>query len=286
MDGQRAGLFSTDPPYLVGYDGLNHPVGSKAARAMRRSKKAAKRAKNKDWSGTYGVTPASWDDPDANPELYTRFIGVAVAEAIRPDAAWYMWHASRNQAMVEAAWEEHGARVHQQIIWAKDRPVLTYSWFTWQHEPCFFGWVPPHKPERRGQDHPSTVWNVPTIAPGERTDHPTSKPLELFEIPMRQHTRPGEVCYEPFCGSGSQLIAAERLGRRCFAIEISPTYCDVIVRRFIAFAGARAVAPEIAAKYRLVSGPSQVRRTREPAATPTRDRARAATPAGARKGTR
>ena len=249
MDGQRAILFATDPPYLVDYDGTNHPVSKQAARA-RRSKNAALKAKNKDWSGSYGVAPPSWDDPKLNPDLYERFIAAAVAEAIDPHAAWYCWHASRRQAMVEEAWAAHGAFVHQQIIWAKDRPVLNYSWFTWQHEPCFFGWVQPNKPPRRSADYPSTIWKVPTIAPGEKTEHPTSKPLELFEIPMRQHTRAGEVCYEPFCGSGSQLIAAERLGRRCYALEISPIYCDVIVRRFMAFAGERAVAPEIAAKYR------------------------------------
>jgi DNA modification methylase len=106
MDGHRASLFATDPPYLVGYDGTNHP-GAKG-----------KRNKNKNWSGSYGVT---WDDAEANPELYDRFIGVAIAEAISPNAAWYCWHASRRQAMVEAVWEKHGAFVHQQIVWAKDR---------------------------------------------------------------------------------------------------------------------------------------------------------------------
>jgi DNA modification methylase len=68
---------------------------------------------------------------------------------------------------------------------------------------------------------------------------------------MRQHTHRGEVCYEPFAGSGTQLIAAQGLGRRCFAMEISPVYCDLIVRRFIAYAGEDAVPPEIAEKYRL-----------------------------------
>ena len=68
---------------------------------------------------------------------------------------------------------------------------------------------------------------------------------------MLQHTRPGEVCFEPFGGSGSQVIAAQKLGRRCRCIEISPRYCDVIVRRYIAFAGEHAVLPEVAERYRL-----------------------------------
>jgi len=56
------------------------------------------------------------------------------------EAAWYCWHASRKQALLESVWEKHGAFVHQQIIWLKDRPILTRSWYMWQHEPCFFGW--------------------------------------------------------------------------------------------------------------------------------------------------
>jgi len=222
MDGQRAILFATDPPYLVNYDGTNHP-----------GKRGAK-DKNKNWSKSYGIT---WDDADANPDLYENFYKVAVAEAISPNAAWYCWHASRRQSMVEAVWQKHGAFVHQQIIWAKDRPILTRSWYSWQHEPCFFGWVRPQKPPRHSKDYPSTVWHIPTVPVGQKTDHPTSKPVELFGIPMRQHTRRGDICYEPFCGSGSQLIAAEKLGRRCFALEISPHYCDVIVRRWIDYVG-------------------------------------------------
>lgn len=80
MDGDRAALFSTDPPYLVGYDGTNHPASPNQP------------GKNKNWGGSYGIT---WDDADANPTLYEDFCRVAVAEAITPNAAWYCWHARR-----------------------------------------------------------------------------------------------------------------------------------------------------------------------------------------------
>ena len=208
--------------------------------------------RTKDWSGSYGIT---WDDADANPDLYENFYRVAVAEAVTPKAAWYCWHASRRQAMVESAWEEYGAFVHQQIVWVKDRPILNRSWYTWQHEPCFFGWVRPNKPPRRAEDYPSSIWHIPTVAVGQKTDHPTSKPLEVFRIPLHQHTRAGELCYEPFAGSGSQIIAAEQLGRRCNAIEISPRYCDVIVRRFVAFVGQHNVEPKLADRYRIPENP-------------------------------
>ena len=226
MNGERAVLFATDPPYLVNYDGTNHP-----------HKWNEERNKNKDWSETYGVT---WDDADANPELYDRFIAVAVAEAIEPDAAWYCWHASRRQALLESVWEKHGAFVHQQLIWNKNRPILTRSWYMWRHEPCFFGWVRGRKPQRSVDEYLATVWDIPTHPPGQSPEHPTSKPVELFAIPMRQHTRRGQICYEPFAGSGTQIIAAEQLGRRCDAMEISPAYCDVCVERWEQFTGMKA----------------------------------------------
>ncbi|MBS0186650.1 MAG: DNA modification methylase [Planctomycetes bacterium] len=242
MNGQKASLFATDPPYLVDYNGTNHP-GTSRADVLR---------KNKDWSGTYGER-WGWDEFEANKELYAKFIAVAVAEAIHENAAWYCWHASRRQAMLEAAWEAHGAFVHQQIIWNKNRGILTRSWYSWQHEPCLFGWKRGQKPFKADDAaFLTSVWDVPTLATGdERPDHPTPKPLALFEIPMKQHTRGGDVCYEPFAGSGTQIIAAQRLGRRCYALELSPVYCDLIVRRFIAFAGPSAVAPELAEKYAL-----------------------------------
>ncbi len=184
---------------------------------------------NKDWSATY----KDWDSSAQGEELYERFIATAVEHAITEDAAWYCWHASRRQAMLEAVWERHGAFVHQQIIWAKDRPVLTRSWYMWQHEPCFFGWVKGKKPRRVVDEWIGTVWQFPTQAAFEATDHPTSKPLALFEIPIRQHTEPGELCYEPFSGSGSQILAAENLGRQCRAVEIAPPFVAVALDRYL-----------------------------------------------------
>jgi hypothetical protein len=99
MNGEKAILFATDPAYLVGYDGTNHPETSKSLPS-----------KNTDWSETYGTT---WDEADAeqNSDLYNRFIRVAIDVALLPNAAWYCWHASRRQRMVEEAWEKNGAEV-------------------------------------------------------------------------------------------------------------------------------------------------------------------------------
>jgi DNA modification methylase len=215
MDGQRAALFATDPPYLVDYDGTNHPG------------KDGYSGKNKDWGESYH----DWDDSAQGRDLYDGFVAAAIAHAITENAAWYCWHASRRQAMLEAVWEDHGAFVHQQIIWVKDRGVLTRSWYLWQHEPCFFGWIKGSKPKRCTEDYPSGVWTIPTIKPGEKTLHPTSKPVEVFAIPMQQHTDPGDICYEPFAGSGSQFVAGEQAGRLVYGLELQPAYVAVILER-------------------------------------------------------
>ncbi len=220
MNGERAVLFATDPPYLVDYDGSNHPT------------------RNKDWSSSYGVT---WDDSSQGAELYDGFIAAAVAEAITEDAAWYCWHASRRQAMLEACWERAGAFVHQQIIWVKDRGVLTRSHYLWKHEPCFMGWIRGNRPPKVADNTLSSTWEMPSFAKVERPDHPTPKPLEAFGIPMRQHVERGGVCYEPFSGSGSQIMAGEANGRRVFAMEISPAYVDVAIERWQAETGREAI---------------------------------------------
>ena len=211
MNGERAVLFATDPPYLVDYNGSNHPT------------------RNKDWSQSYGVT---WDDSSQGSELYDGFIAAAIAEAITEDAAWYCWHASRRQAMLEACWEKAGAFVHQQIIWVKDRGVLTRSHYLWKHEPCFMGWIKGKRPPKVADETLASTWEMPSFAKDERPDHPTPKPLDAFGIPMRQHVPRGGLCYEPFSGSGSQIMAGEANERRVHAMEISPAYVDVAVLRW------------------------------------------------------
>jgi DNA modification methylase len=232
----RAVLFQTDPPYAMGYTGGSHP----ATRANR-----GKANRNKDWSGQYREAAPS-PDIESNSELgrefYLKFIMAAIERAIAPNAAWYCWHASARQAMLEAVWNEVGAFAHQQIIWVKSRPVLTYSVYMWAHEPCLFGWIKGQKPEierRQEGGYPSTVWEVPSVEI-ETNEHPTSKPNRLFAIPMQLHTATNDLCYEPFSGSGSQLIAAEQLGRRCYAIELEPRFVDVAISRWEKLTGQKA----------------------------------------------
>lgn len=252
MNGERAILFATDPPYLVDYDGSNHPT------------------RNKDWSASYGTT---WDDSSQGAELYDGFIEAAVAEAITEDAAWYCWHASRRQAMLEACWEKVGAFVHQQIIWVKDRGVLTRSHYLWKHEPCFMGWRRPNRPPKVAEQTLPSTWEMPSFAKDERPDHPTPKPLDAFGIPMRQHVARGGLCYEPFCGSGSQIMAGEANGRRVFAMEISTAYVDVAVERWQAETGKEAILDGDGRTFALVRTERLGNDAAPPADTPDPDAA-------------
>jgi DNA modification methylase len=230
MDGERAVLFATDPPYAVGYSGGSHPQSWGNRGAANR---------DKDWSDQY-VEAKSADIKNAEEaglQLYRDFVSVAIKHAIIRNAPWYCWHASKRQAMVERVWNEFGGFVHQQIIWAKSRPVLTYSVYLWQHEPCLFGWIKGERPKtlradvgKRAGEFPTTVWAIPS-SEIETDAHPTSKPCKLFALPIEMHTERDEVCYEPFSGSGSQLVAAQQLGRRCYAIEKSEPFVAVALER-------------------------------------------------------
>ena len=189
MGNERAVLFATDPPYAVGYTGGSHPQSWGNRGAANR---------NKDWSGQY-VEAKSADvsnSEEIGVELYRGFIKMALEFAIVRNAAWYLWHASKRHSMVEKIWGEFGAFVHQQIIWVKSRPVLTYSTYLWRHEPCLFGWVKGEKPKtHRSQvgaaadEFPTTVWEVPS-SEVETDAHPTSKPCRLFSLPMELTRNP------------------------------------------------------------------------------------------------
>lgn len=216
MTGEKALLVATDPPYLVNYKGGNHP---------------------QSWHNKPDVKDKHWDDyqdPAAGLEFFQRFLELAL-EHSAPDVAVYQWHAHKRQALVEEAWTKAGLLVHQQLIWVKARPVLTRSHFMWQHEPCFYGWVQGTPPRRRPPSNETTVWSIDQQGNQDGV-HPTQKPLELFRRPLLWHLEPGELCFEPFAGSGTCLIAAAMLKRRCYAMEISPAFCDVVRRRWGAYA--------------------------------------------------
>ena len=138
------------------------------------------------------------------------------------------------------------SKIVAQVIWDKGLFAMGRSWYHWSHEPC---WVVRRKGAKvrfLGSRDQATIWNAPSpkmIMAGSaepRLDHPTQKPLVLFETPIHNHLKVGEALYEPFCGSGTALVAAERTGTRCYAMEIDPIYLEVALRRWERFAGSTA----------------------------------------------
>jgi DNA modification methylase len=220
MAGDTAALLSTDPPYCVDYTGADRPNAS-----------------GKDWSDKYREVEIS------DLGEFLRAVMTAVLPHTRESAAIYVWHAHLQYPVIDAVFREFDILCHQPIIWKKPSSTFTYAYYRWAHEPCLFGWRRGHKPPHYLANGMTSVWEADWEGKQRvvGNEHPTQKPLRLFEIPMEQHTRRGEVVLEPFSGSGSQLIAAEQLRRRCRAMEISPAFVDVAVRRWELATGKQAV---------------------------------------------
>jgi len=220
MNGEKTSLFASDPPYLVDYQGGNHP---------------------QSWHNRAEVKDKHWDDysdPKIGAAFFESFLRLGLAHC-KDNIAVYQWFATKRHDLVEAAWRAVGLLAHQELVWVKARSVLTRCDFMWQHEPCMYGWVEGNRPSLKPPANESTVWSINQQGQQDGI-HPTQKPVELFLRPIRWHTLPGEVCYEPFSGSGTQIIAAEQLERRCFAMELSPAFVDVAVARFEKVTGKKA----------------------------------------------
>jgi len=220
MGGEKAALCATDPPYLVDYTG-ERPNDS-----------------GKDWTPVYHEVDIA-DAGEFFRKLFTNVLAV-----LAPHAAIYCWHAHKRYAEIVSVWRELGILDHQQIIWVKPTRVFGRVFWHFRHEPCLMGWKKGSKPPHDGRHDHDSVWEVDWEGKARvATEHPTSKPVELFARPIRKHTKPGDICFEPFCGSGSQLVAAAKEGRRSRAIEIEPAFCDVIRRRWTKFALSAGVEP-------------------------------------------
>lgn len=215
MDGHQAALVATDPPYLVDYRG-DRPNDS-----------------GKDWSDVYREVEIT----DA--DQFFRGVFTNVLRVLAPHAAVYCWHAHKRQALISRVWEDLGILDHQQIVWVKPTPVFGRVYWHFRHEPCMMGWRKGSQPVHDSDHSFDSVWEVDWEGKSRivGNEHPTQKPVELFARPMRKHTNVGDICFEPFSGSGSQLIAAEQLGRRCFAMELEPVFVEVAVRRWEKFTG-------------------------------------------------
>lgn len=211
MGKEKASLLLTDPPYGVAYVGKT---------------KEAKTISNDALSA------------DGTQALVRDSLTLA-RDAMKPGAAFYVCSPAGDMSMpFRVALAAAGLPLSQVIIWVKDAFVMGRQDYHWRHEDVLYGWNPGaghYFIDDRTQD---TVWECPR--PKVSEDHPTMKPVELFARAVRNSTREGELVYEPFSGSGTSLLAAEQLGRRCYAIEFEPRYVDVAVRRWQELTGKEA----------------------------------------------
>ncbi len=231
---QKAHLLFTDPPYNVDYYGGNRPMPAKA-----------RPKRSRQWQRIYA--------DNMSQDEYARWLGqvvLNVQKVLAPGSPVYIWNGHRQFGSMHQILEKAGFRVSCVITWAKESFAIGYGDYNQQTEFCLYGWLERKGGHRwYGPTNETTLWQV-RRDPTKSYQHPTQKPLELAERAIRNSTRAGQMVLDTFLGSGTTLIAAERIGRRCFGIEIDPRYCDVIVRRYIAFVGEEQVPAGLAKRYR------------------------------------
>jgi DNA modification methylase len=212
LDGERPALTVTDPPYGVGYD--------PAWRA-----RAAERGALSYAARRLGTVPGD-DRSDWR-----------AAWALVPGDVLYCWHAGREAASVQEGLEASGFSVRSQIIWSKPHVPISRGHYHWRHEPCWYAVRKGASAHWSGDRTQTTVWEI-VLDQNVAGGHSTQKPVEAMERPIRNHDAP--IVYDPFLGSGTTLVAAERVGRRCLGMEIDPGYVDVAVTRWERYTGHRA----------------------------------------------
>ena len=163
------------------------------------------------------------------------------AWALFPGDVAYVWHGALHAATVAESLEAAGFAIRSQIIWAKERLVLSRGDYHWQHEPMWYAVKKSGKGHWAGDRKQTTLWQISSRDQDAETVHGTQKPVECMRRPILNNSSPGQAVYEPFMGSGTTLIAAETTGRVCLGIELNPAYVDVAVERWQRFTGKSAV---------------------------------------------
>jgi DNA modification methylase len=213
LDGARPKLMCSDPPYGVDYDA--------------NWRNEADRANGKAY-GASAIGTVHNDGRSDWTEAWKLFSGDVV----------YCWHADRHASTVQASLESAGFEIVCQIIWAKNRLIISRGDYHWKHEPCWYAVRKGKKHQWNGDRSQTTLWEIEHAK--RETGHSTQKPIECMRRPIQNNSKPGDSVYEPFAGSGTTIIACEMMNRACRAIELSPAYVDVCVQRWQTYAGKKA----------------------------------------------
>ena len=210
-ENQLVDMWLTDPPYNVAYEG-----------------------KTKD-----ALTIQNDKMDDDGFRQFLRDSYVSADAVMKAGAVFYIWHADSEGYNFRGAAKDAGWTVRQCLIWKKQTMVMGRQDYHWKHEPCLYGW----------KDGAAHLWAADrkqtTILefdrPSRNAEHPTMKPVELFEYQILNNTKGSDIVLDSFAGSGTTAIACEKHGRTARLMELDPKYCDVIVKRWEEFTGKKAV---------------------------------------------
>lgn len=200
MQGKKANLVVTDPPYNVNYEG------------------SAGKIKNDNMAA----------------EKFYQFLLDAftnMKKVMAEDASIYVFHADTEGLNFRRAFSDAGFYLSGCCIWKKPSLVLGRSPYQWQHEPVLYGWKKNGKHQWYSDRKQTTIWEFEK--PRKNADHPTMKPIPLLAYPITNSSMSNTLILDPFGGSGSTLIACEQTDRSCCTIELDEKYCDVIVKRYV-----------------------------------------------------
>ena len=215
VNDRQVDMWLTDPPYNVAYEG-----------------------KTKD-----ALTIQNDSMSNDGFRQFLRDAYVTADTVMKSGAVFYIWHADLEGYNFRGAAHDVGWKVRQCLIWKKSTMVMGRQDYHWKHEPCLYGW-------KEGAGHLwATDRKQTTILefdkPSRNGEHPTMKPVALFEYQMLNNTKGGDIILDSFGGSGTTMLAAEKHGRHAYVMELDPKYCDVIVKRWEDFTGKQAVLSEL-----------------------------------------
>jgi DNA modification methylase len=224
LDGKKIDLIFSDPPYSVSYQGGNS------------TSPKWEKIKNDDL-------------PQDVYEEWLRKVFENMFSHVSPGAAFYIWNGHKQFGPMNQMLSNLGMHISAVITWGKESFTLNFTDYKQKTEFCIYGWKENNGAHNwYGPDNESTLWEVKRD-PTSGYQHPTQKPVALAHRAIKNSSKRGDIVFDAFLGSGTTLIAAEKLQRICYGMELDQGYCDVIVRRYIQLVGKEKINPDLLEKY-------------------------------------
>lgn len=227
MNGRQAALLHTDPPYGCAYD---------PAERTKEAKRESEKLENDDL-------------PQPEYEAWLNAVFQNMRPHLSDGSPFYIWNGHKQFGPMHGMLTKLGTRISNVITWVKPNLCISFGDYKMQSEFCLYGWFPSEERHRwyGGLDE-TNVWELPRDSKSELV-HSTQKPQLLVQRVLRNSSKRGDLVLDLFGGSGSTMIAAEKLGRICYTMETDPKYCDAIVKRYIKKFGKESVAEAVREKY-------------------------------------